>query len=175
MLLEIINPSDPYTMRAADFRIACVACNLISAGQTGLRELKDQDDKERHHMPPFLFGGHDEWYFKQFGQTFKEALYETVNNQQDELIACLESVLVCLPEDRDHVEIELAQLSKEAQKIFCEQWHKEHRTSLNDFRKVALDLANTLRINAQRRTPKLENELADLKPENQQKIAEVPL
>ena len=46
VLYEIINPSDPYTLKADDFKIAAAACLILGDGQYG---LESEDGKEKKH------------------------------------------------------------------------------------------------------------------------------
>ncbi len=150
MLFEIINPSNPYTLRADDFRVACIACSLIGAGAYALREVKDPQESdhasERLDMPIFLIGGHDKWFFHQFGQTFEQALASVVENECAALITCLESTLSGSPTDRALFETEIAALPASDHVAYHARWHEEHQTSLNDLREVALCYAEKLRI-----------------------------
>jgi hypothetical protein len=76
MRLEISNLSDKATIDCSDRVAACLAVVVLSGGAYGII-----DDDGNNGMPIFLFGGHDEWFQKEFGNTFKETLKEVGNNR----------------------------------------------------------------------------------------------
>ena len=85
---DIINPSDPYTMEAVDLKTAAVAVCLFGDGKYPLQGL---DESAGLSVPPFLLGGHDEWFTAQFGANF-EAITKQAIAQCDNLASALESV-----------------------------------------------------------------------------------
>lgn len=87
MKFNIVNPSDPYTMEADDLLIAAVAVCLLGDGKYPLDGI-DNDLR----VPPFLFGGHDEWFTDQFGGTFEAIVSSAIDTRGEELARCLDSV-----------------------------------------------------------------------------------
>ena len=117
MKFDICNPSDPYTMEAPDLEIAAVAVSLLGDGRyplTGLGDDKGQD------VPPFLFGGHDEWFTSKFGMNFEETVTKAIRHRSQELAAALDSVTL----------------------------QSSRRTSMNDIGGRAEDLAKAVRQKA---------------------------
>lgn len=91
MKFEIVNPSDKYTMEAVDLEVAAVAVSLLGDGAyplTGLGEDEGQD------VPPFLFGGHDEWFAQKFGMNFEETGRHVIEHRHSELADALDSVTI---------------------------------------------------------------------------------
>lgn len=89
MKFEIINPSDPYTMEAPDLQVAAVAVSFLGDGKyplSGIGEDKGQD------VPPFIFGGHDEWFTSQFDMDFKSSADHVMQERGEELATALDSV-----------------------------------------------------------------------------------
>jgi len=84
---NIINPSDPYTMEADDFKIAAVAVCLLGSGKYPLNGI-DND----LNVPPFLFGGHDEWFIEKFGGTYEAVAGAVIKTRGEELARCFDSV-----------------------------------------------------------------------------------
>jgi hypothetical protein len=76
MKFEIINPSDKAFIESDSFEIACLATCILSQGHYGLHEV---DGEKR--MPPFIFGGHDEFFKEKFGKTFQESLNSADQNE----------------------------------------------------------------------------------------------
>lgn len=89
MKFEIVNPSDPYTMEAPSLELAAVAVCFLGNGKyplTGLDDARGQD------VPPFLFGGHDEWFTEKFGANFEAVCKRAIQEQNEALALTLESV-----------------------------------------------------------------------------------
>lgn len=89
MKFELINPSDPYTVEAADFMVGAVAACLLGDGKYGLRGL-DEDAEAR--MPVFLLTNPDEWFIDKFGMTYESAALHCIQTRTEELAQALESV-----------------------------------------------------------------------------------
>ena len=89
MRFEIINPSDPYTMEADDLEVAAVAVCLLGNGKYGLSRIGGDRGTE---VPPFLFGGHDEWFTDKFGADFERTAERVLNQRGDALARAFESV-----------------------------------------------------------------------------------
>lgn len=138
MLFDIINPSDPYTMKADSLLTAAVAICLLGEGKLAIKQL-DGDA----NVPIFLFGGHDEWFTKNLGGTFQAVL----NNVTDspELADCLDSVLLGGQEERQQFEQELQLLEPEQRDEYRNLWHDERKSSDNDIGRRAWRMAQHLR------------------------------
>lgn len=91
MLFDLINPSDPYTLEADDFEIAAVAVCLLGAGKYPATALGN-DAREDNNVPPFLFGGHDDWFNQRFGASFEATAERVLEGRADALARALESV-----------------------------------------------------------------------------------
>lgn len=97
MLFNIINPSDPYTMRAVDLEIAAVAICLLGSGKYALEEIGGDRSGE---VPFFILGGHDEWFTRQFDRDFKTTVDVVVDKRAEELVKSLASVFCGTPADK---------------------------------------------------------------------------
>lgn len=89
MKFNVINPSDPYTMEADDLEIAAVAVSILGNGKYPLEGL---DDARGQDVPPFLFGGHDEWFTEKFGGTYEQIAERAITTRADALARAFESV-----------------------------------------------------------------------------------
>jgi len=87
MLYDIINPSDPYTMEAADFEIAAAAVMLI-----GIGKYPALPKGEGESVPAFITGGHDQWFIGKFGRDLHGTLQHVIQHRNADLVAALESV-----------------------------------------------------------------------------------
>jgi hypothetical protein len=124
-IYEITNPSDPYTLAAPDFRSACVAVVVLGEGNYGLREVNGE-----RTMPLFLFGGHDEWFQKQFGMNVADALQAT---PRETIVDVLQSVIIGNKDDRIRYEAVMQSLTEPArQEEWRKQWYGAKKTSMND-------------------------------------------
>lgn len=84
MRLEISNPSDKATIDCTNMLAARLAVIILAEGAYGII-----DDKDGNGMPIFLFGGHDEWFVKNHGMTFREAAQSI---PKSEIADALESI-----------------------------------------------------------------------------------
>jgi hypothetical protein len=89
MKFEIINPSDPYTMTAPDLEVAAVAVSLLGDGKYPLKGVGGDAGQD---VPPFLFGGHDEWFASKFGMNYEATAEHVLNHRAGELAETLDSV-----------------------------------------------------------------------------------
>jgi hypothetical protein len=142
MLFNIINPSDPYTMRAVDLEVAAVAVCVLGEGKYGLDEIGGD---RSGHVPVFLLGGHDEWFTKQFGRNFADTLNHVAGNRLDELVKALASVHIGTPADKVAFDERAAQCeSPEAVMDLLHELHDAKRTSTNDIGRRAWSMAQAL-------------------------------
>lgn len=138
MLYEIINPSDPYTLRADDLRTAAVACVLLGRGHYALNPLEAGGEV----VPLMLLGTADEWFLSHFGKSAEETVVEVMRDPEaaGRLAECLESCLIGKPKDR--AEAELRVLVGEESRL---KRYDELRSSLNDIGRRAYAMAKRLR------------------------------
>jgi len=138
---EIINPSDPYTIQAVDMEIAAVVCVTLGSGQLAFDEIGG--DRE---VPIFLFGGHDEWFQKNFGGTYEEVSDRVFSERIADLADCFESCLIGDASGRASFEKGLALIEDETKrKEWRDHWHDQRRSSVNDIGAYAWKVANFLR------------------------------
>lgn len=89
MKFEIINPSDPYTMEAADLEVAAVAVCFLGAGRYGLEGIGEDAGQD---VPIFLFDGHDAWFISKFGMNFEDTSEHVVEHRAPALADAFDSV-----------------------------------------------------------------------------------
>ena len=82
MKFEIINPSDKAFLESDDFKTACISSILVTAHH-GLKQVDGELE-----MPPFLFGGVDEWWNDKFNESFETSLK---NIDKKEIVKVLKS------------------------------------------------------------------------------------
>ncbi len=142
MILEIANPSDPYTMVTPDKGAAAVACVLLGSGHYMLKEYKGD-----FKVPFFMFGGHDEWFKENFGKDATGTMSEyTEGEKRLLLIQALESVAYGSPSDREDFDDACAAITDPAKRSdFIAKRHDRHRSSTNDIGGYAQRLAAGLK------------------------------
>lgn len=142
MLFNIINPSDPYTMRAVDLEVAAVAVCVLGEGKYALEEIGGE---RLGQVPMFPTGGHDEWFTKQFGRNFADTLNHVCEKRHDELIKALASVHLGTPADKAAFDERAAQCpDPEAVVELLHELHDAKRTSMNDIGRRAWSMAQAL-------------------------------
>lgn len=142
MLFNIINPSDPYTMRAPDLEVAAVAICLLGEGKYGLEQIGGDRSAQ---VPMFLIDGHDEWFTKQFERDFNATVDHVIATRADELVKALHSVFIGTPAAK----LAFDELAKncpddESYATLLLQTHDAKRTSLNDIGRRAWALAQSV-------------------------------
>lgn len=134
---EIINPSDKYTIKG-DLKTVALATVMLGQGVYGLH-----NDKDEQVMPIFIFGGSDEWFTEQFGQSLQE-----VSDTADDILLAnvFDSVLIGDFADRAAYELglELIEGEEKREQWWCE-WHDKRRSSMNDIGGRAHNYAKKLR------------------------------
>lgn len=140
-LYEIVNPSDPYTLRAPSALVASIAVILVGSGQYGIEAI---GDSEPAAMPMFAFcpnSALDEWCLRVGGDTFG-ALLEA---NRAAVADCLDSVLFGPADRRAMYEAACAAID-DPQKLerFKAEWH-DRRSSMNDIGGRAWAMAAGLR------------------------------
>lgn len=141
MIFSIVNPSDPYTMDASSLLVAAVAICLLGEGQYGLRQCDGEGDAA---VPPFVVGGHETYFMRQFGRTFADAMHFVDENHLEELAAALGSVLYGGIDERREAMMAMHELPEETRIAWLLQWHDEHRSSANDIGRRAWHWSNVL-------------------------------
>ena len=89
MKFEIVNPSDPYTIEAADMEVAAVAICFLGLGRYALKGIGEDAGQD---VPIFLFGGHDEWFVAKFGMNFEDTSNHVADHRAGELADAFDSV-----------------------------------------------------------------------------------
>ncbi|MCH8530330.1 MAG: hypothetical protein LAT65_05720 [Saccharospirillum sp.] len=138
MIFNIINPSDPYTLEANSHLMAALAICILGRGAYGGEQL---DGDKSLSVPPFLFGGHDEWFQENFGSSFNTCLEQA---DQKELAEVLDSVLIgdlSVREDYENREADDTESWEQRRDRF--QFQK--RSSVNDIGARAWEYARLLR------------------------------
>lgn len=142
MLYDIVNPSDSYTIRADDLKIAAAACVLLGRGQYAFDPL----EKGGKRVPLMLFGGMDKWFMDHFDQDADAALTDVIENRAAELADCLDSCVIGKIHDRRDHEAALSLIeSPEERDKFRAERHDRRRSSLNDIGGRAYEMAKNLR------------------------------
>lgn len=142
MLFNIINPSDPYTMRAIDLEVAAVAVCVLGEGKYALEEISGDRSGQ---VPIFLLGGHDEWFTRQFGRDFAASLNHVAGNRLEELVKALSSVHIGTPADKAAFDERAAQCpDPEAVVELLHELHDAKRSSMNDIGRRAWSMAQAL-------------------------------
>lgn len=140
-LYKIINPSDPYTMRAPRGP-AIAACLLLGRGYYTLRDVETGEDV----CPLFLPGDGEEmlsiFLTRELGTG---ELGEWIEEHREQVTGALCSVMIGDPEDRRRVERVLGAITNESDReLAAAAWHDERRSSLNDIGGRCAQLARGL-------------------------------
>lgn len=137
---EIINPSDPYTFRASDDKVAEAVVLLVGDGAYGC--LRVEDDETIGRMLAFIGKGEAEKYIEEnFGN-----LGDYLRANKDEIIAALDSVLCMSAGQRFTYESALELIEgEEKKKAYRDGVHDKLRSSMNDIGAYAWKLAARFR------------------------------
>lgn len=147
MVLELINPSDPYTFIADDEKTAALAVLCISSAYGAQNEDGDVI------VPIAIFN--PDWFEEKFGETAENALMR----EKHATALALQSFVYGGFSDRRKYEAAMEAINDECKRQeFSQKWHMEI-TSLNNIREKALKLANALdtTADAEEMTENLEN------------------
>ena len=140
MIFEIINPSDKCTLETSDHEVAAVTCCLIGTGKYALQGI--DTDLE---VPLFIFGDHDEWFTEKFNRDLDQSIEFIKANKLDELIVCLNGVLIGGAESRASFNKGMDLIDDPIKKEEWRQhWLDERRTSLNNICTRAWHYAESL-------------------------------
>lgn len=137
MIFEISNPSDPYTVVGDDFEVVCIAISVLGKGAYGLNQLCK--DGTTFDMPPFPFGGCEEWFQDFFGKSYQEAYDDVIDNCTQSLIDVFDSVVIGRNvDDRKVFEIALGTFKTAEEKAnFRNKYLEDRRTSMTNIGKNA--------------------------------------
>jgi hypothetical protein len=139
MICEIINPSDPYTLRCQNFLVAAVAVAFLGSGNLGLRS----EDGEQ--STPVLFGWED-WLKDQGIEDEDLGAFAKVH--RSEMADILDSVMIGDAKARQDAEAFLAELPEDKRAAWLAERHDRRRSSANDIGAAAWSLAKRLRRQA---------------------------
>lgn len=141
-LWNIVNPSDPYTLRTDDFEAAAAAILMLGEGHVGLTEL---DVETPRRLPMFAYGAADNlepWWIETFGHA------PTLDGLEIRMADALDTVVIGRHCDRLDFEAAIAAIDDPGKrKTFAAAWHDRHRTSMNDIGMACRAYAEKLREN----------------------------
>lgn len=134
-LFEIINPSDPLTMRAPDLLTAGVAVALLGNGKIGAHNIEDDEQRT-----PILFGW-DNWFTEQGAPDVSEWIADNKQAVAD----ALRSVALGSAKDRADYDAALAAITDEQKRIeYVKARNDRRRSSMNDLEGYAHELADRI-------------------------------
>ena len=137
-LWEIVNMSDPYTIRG-DFELVSLAIGILGKGKYAGMEI----DGDRR-IPLFIFGGTDQWFMEQFGVSFDNSFLRVDKNA---LADVFDSVVIGSADDRQEFEAIIHGFSTDsACKAFRLERHEKMLSSMNDIASYAYSIADSLRL-----------------------------
>lgn len=158
-IYELINPSDPYTFKAPDIKVAGMAALLLSSGKFGARQIEPEQDEPE--SSPALFG------WKPWLQ--EQGITPEWTGANKEIIAdALGSFLIGDLHDRHEVHETLALLPPGKREGWLANRHDRRRSSMNNIGAAAHKLARQMRDAAK----KLEAEPAKTKPRSDEGVAD---
>lgn len=145
-LLEIINPSDAYTISGEDIDAAILGTIYLGGGSYALK-----DEAGNSVLPLFLLGGVEEWFEKHRGLSF-EAFAGSIPHER--VAVALDSVLIGDFHDRrDHERVVQHITDKKELAAEMAKRHDAKRSSLNDIGGRAVQWAERLRTLAKEARP----------------------
>lgn len=137
LMYELVNPSDAYTFQAPSREVAALVVGVISTNFAAETEDKNED----YFVPPFLFGGFDEWY----RETFNRSVMDGYGALRSELADALDSFVLGNFGERKKYQAAIDAIDNpEKKKAFIERWN-EGRTSVLDIGGRAHWAADALR------------------------------
>lgn len=136
MVYEIINPSDPFTLKSDNVLASCLACLILGEGKYALR-----DKNGNQACPFFLFDGHDQWLTEHHQTTFEKGLHEN----GPAIAEVLDSVMIGDFQAREDAEDAISRMSPVDARNFLAKRHDRYRSSMNNIGKRAKSLAKILR------------------------------
>jgi len=141
MLFKIINPHDPYTLKADDPRVAMAAVLIIGEGKYGL------DDEKGESYPTLCMCLTDKELTELITRTFGEGGLATfVEDNRESIADCLDSVMSVGFSERCLYEEALAFMdSDEKREAYRAKVHDRIRSSMTDLGTYAWKSAKALR------------------------------
>lgn len=149
ILYEIVNPSDHYTLKAANYPAAWAAILLLGNGLYGLKQIDPppQGAADVFRLSPFADEAELEAVSKEIcGCSLSEFI--AIPDNMDHMAAALESVVIG---DRKLYEATIAALAPGKRAAWAKQWKDRNRSSTSDIGASAAWAAGRLRANAARR------------------------
>ena len=136
-LYKIINPSDDYTFRAPDDRVACAVGILLGNGQYPVERCDNQND-----VGSLLLFQSEGQIAVELERIFGQPLSEYMETHAAEVSEALGSVLIGSQADRALFEAAIDMIPEtDAKAKYAELWHDSKRSSMNDIGKRAAALA----------------------------------
>ena len=133
-VFEIVNPSDPYTLRG-ERDVARAACLLLGKGYFALRDAAGE-----LVLPLFVLGNSFEEWAKEEGFDLPGIL----KDRAMEVVATLDSVLIGGFRERREVEAATARMAPGDAEAWLAERHEARRSSLNDIGARAKALARRI-------------------------------
>lgn len=147
---ELINPSDPYTFKAPDIKIAAVVACLLSTG-FGARQVEPPDSDAE--QTPILFGW-DKW-LQSHGIDDK-----FIDNHLSEIADAYDSFLIGGLRQRKDAEEMLEMLPEEKREEWKASRQDRHRSSMNQIGETAAKYAKAYREAAEKQAVNEQKEVA---------------
>jgi hypothetical protein len=147
---QLINPSDPYTMRARDHQTAVIALLFLSHWHIGGEPI-DPPEPEGLHTPFYPFGLSDDALGPELDrQGIPEGLNAWMGSQENlhALADALDSVLYGHSNDRSLFEAAVEAITDPSMAAALKAKHQDQRSSMNDIGGRAVRLADTFRAEA---------------------------
>jgi len=138
ILCQIINPSDPYTLRTDDFIVAAVIIGILGRGQLGLTSADGE------HSSPVLFG-----WFKWLDEQGIGDMADYVDAHWEEMCDILDSVMIGGISEREDAESVARRIPEHELADWLRERHDHHRSSMNDIGSAAAALAKLVRATHQ--------------------------
>ncbi len=138
-ICEVINPSDQITLSGENYEAVALAVMLMGEGKYGAREIGGDCD-----VPPFLFGGHDEWMSDKFGRSVSDSLGAI---DRSLIASVLESAVIGNETSRIGYEKVASKLDGVELEQWRDEYHDRERSSMNDICGRAWAMAKNLRNN----------------------------
>lgn len=127
MIYDIKNPSDAYTMKCDDFRIAAFSVMLLGQGQYGIEGS------------PVMFGWPE--FLKEHDMDDTDKF---IKDNKSAIADCLNSVIIGSVNDREELEKALVLIPVEEHEKFLSERNERLRSSMNNIGSRAKKLAIVL-------------------------------
>jgi len=142
-IYEIINPSDPYTFKADDERIAKAVAIILGEGAYGLKNTGTGDDLSDSTL---LLFRDEKGIHKALEDTFGDGGLENfIKANKVAMADAFNSVLCMNNGDRSRYEDAVASLEPDKRQEYRDKVHDKRRSSMNDIGGLAWNIAKNLR------------------------------